>query len=102
MYSEKKRNILKKLVLFIKKDEELPLSYPAKLIKKLGVKIKPKIKAGEIGSAYFTPELIRYSSGKSVNFILKKDEWQPLNKIYQNCNTFQRQLLCSRKIYVIR
>ncbi|MEK6824093.1 MAG: hypothetical protein AABY06_03600 [Nanoarchaeota archaeon] len=85
----KEKEYLEKIgFVYQKKDEELPLSYPAKLIKKLGVKIKPKIKAGEIGSAYFTPELIRYSSGKSVNFILKKDEWQPLNKIYQNCNTF--------------
>lgn len=89
VFKENKNEIKEISFAYQEKDKELPLSYPKKLFKSLGFKIKPKTKEGEIGNLSVSPELIRYENGqKYVNVITKKEDWTLANKLAQKSNTF--------------
>ena len=79
-----------KIVDFVyqEKNKKLPLSYGKKFLRKLGIKIEPTIKDGEIKMASLNPELIRYYNKQTVKFILNENEWRSVNKLAENSNTF--------------
>src|SRR3990167_8004443 len=65
-----------------------PLFDGKKFLRKLGIKIEPTIKDGEIKMASLNPELIRYYNKQTVKFILNENEWRSVNKLAENSNTF--------------
>ena len=93
VYNEKKDDIHSINFVYQEKEKELPLPYMQKLIKKVGFDIKSKTEEGEIGNCSVSPELIRSVEKSYLNFILKEEEWKPINNIAQNCDTFYAPLV---------
>ncbi len=85
-----KEDIEKMEFFYQEKDKELPLSSKQKLVKFIGLKIKPKLETGEVKYDEVNPELIRdVNISKSlVNIITNENEWKKLNAISQNSDTF--------------
>jgi len=70
-------------------DKELPLSLGKRVSKAFGSKVKPKTQDGEIKYGEATAESLRVNpKGGLVNLITNKEEWERLNLISKDTETF--------------
>lgn len=88
VFKENKNEIKEIQFVYQEKDKELPLSYIQKFSKRIGFGIRPEIEEGKIGELFIYPESIRQLNGHEINVITTKENWTPLNKLAQKCNTF--------------
>jgi len=92
---KERKNTPKKIEFaYQERNQEIPLTYIKKILKKVGFKINPQEKEGEIKYESIHPELI-LSVGNSlpysdslVKMITNKEEWKRLNKVAQETDTF--------------
>ena len=87
-YKGAKESIKKINFVYQENDKELPLSLAKKCISKLGFKIKPKKENGEIKYESIVPELLRGINNGIIRIIPQKEEWERLNKVSKNTQTF--------------
>lgn len=81
--TEFKEDLGKIKFVYQEKSQELPLSLGKNIAKKLGFKVKPKTKAGEVKYEEATPQIImKVDNEKSlVSIVTEEKEWRRLNEI---------------------
>lgn len=92
---KERKNTPKKIEFaYQERNQEIPLSYLKKMLRKTGFNIKPQEKEGEIKYESVSPKAILSvgnflpDSESFVKMITDKREWERLNKISQGTDTF--------------
>ncbi len=93
IFENKKDDIQSINFVYQEEGKELPLSYGKKFLKKLGIKIEPKIKEGEIKFESINREQglfygMNYDKNNYFEIILNKDSVEKFEKIKQNFNNY--------------
>ena len=98
---ERKKTPKKIEFAYQERNQEIPLPYLKKILRKIGFKIKPQEKEGEVKYDSVSPRSILSvgnplpDSESFVRMIIDKEEWERLNKVSQVTDTFSAPYVMS-------